>query len=111
MSNTHEAIIRAMFEAHQRLDEDAAARIITDDFTFGGPPDPMLDRTQYFEKYWPSGEGQTIRTFRIKRILSGESDAFVTYEVEGMDGKTFKNANYFVFEGDKIKHIDVYFGK
>jgi len=28
-----------------------------------------------------------------------------------MDGKTFKNANYFVFEGDRIKHIDVYFGK
>ncbi len=111
MSHTHQALIRAMFEAHQRLDKDAAERIVADDFTFGGPPDPMLDRIQYFEKYWPRGEGQTIRAFRIKRILSGESDAFVTYDVEGMDGTIYKNANYFVFEDDKIKHIGVYFGR
>ena len=111
MINAHEVIIRAMFDAHLRLDIDVAARIVADDFTFGAPPDPLLDRAQYFEKYWPSGEGQTIRTYRITRIMSGESDAFVTYEAEAMDGKIFNNANYFVFEGDKIKHIAVYLGR
>jgi hypothetical protein len=111
MLNAYEVIIRTMFDAHQRLDKDVAATILTDDFTFGAPPDPPLDRAQYFEKFWPSGEGQSIRTYCIKRMLFGESDAFVTYEVEGMNGETFKNANYFVFEGDKIKHIDVYFGQ
>jgi hypothetical protein len=110
MTNAREINLRALFDAHKRIDKAAAMRIITDDFTFSSPPDPHLDRDQYFERCWPTGEGQTIREFRFRRILFGESDAFVIFEAELTDGKKFKNTNYMVFEGDKIKHVEVYFG-
>jgi len=99
-----------MYGAYERNDKAAAARLITSDFTFSSPPDPHLDRDQYFEKCWPKNAGQTIRTFRFKRILLGENDAFVTYEAERTDGSTFRNTEYFLFEGDKVRHVDVYFG-
>ena len=37
-------------------------------------------------------------------------EAFVTYLCVARGGKRFRNTEFFVFAGDKIKRIDVYFG-
>ena len=34
----------------------------------------------------------------------------MTYKCTAKDGKNFRNTEFFVFEGDRIKRIDVYFG-
>ena len=34
----------------------------------------------------------------------------MTYLCIAKGGKTFRNTEFFVFEGDKVKRIDVYFG-
>ena len=34
----------------------------------------------------------------------------MTYQCVAKDGKTFRNTEFFVFAGDKVKRIDVYFG-
>jgi len=108
MVTAHENSIRAIYAAYVAYDKKAAAAMSTDDFTFSSPADPHLDREQYFEKCWPAEN--TIRRFRFLRILTGQDDAFVTYEAERVDGSKFKNTEYFVFEGSKIRHVDVYFG-
>ena len=37
-------------------------------------------------------------------------EAFVTYLCVAKDGKSFRNTEFFTFDGDKISRIDVYFG-
>jgi len=37
-------------------------------------------------------------------------NAFVTYRAIARDGDEFRNTEFFVFEGDRVKHITVYFG-
>ena len=45
------------------------------------------------------------------RLAKFEGDAaFVTYRCVAKGGKSFRNTEFFSFEGDKIKRIDVYFG-
>jgi hypothetical protein len=36
--------------------------------------------------------------------------AFVTYRCVVRDGKSFRNTEFFSFEGDRIRRIDVHFG-
>ena len=42
-------------------------------------------------------------------IAEGEG-AFVTYKCAAKSGKCFRNTEFFTFEDDQIKRIDVYFG-
>jgi len=34
----------------------------------------------------------------------------VTYKCTARDGKSFRNTEFFSFDGEKVKRIDVYFG-
>ena len=34
----------------------------------------------------------------------------MTYRCVAKGGKSFRNTEFFVFDGDKVKRIDVYFG-
>jgi hypothetical protein len=36
--------------------------------------------------------------------------AFITYKCATIKGDEFRNTEFFVFDGDRVKHIDVYFG-
>jgi hypothetical protein len=37
-------------------------------------------------------------------------EAFVTYRCVAKGGRSFRNTEFFVFDGDKVRRIDVYFG-
>ena len=43
-------------------------------------------------------------------VRATANEAFVTYRCVAKGGKSFRNTEFFRFEGDKIKSIDVYFG-
>ena len=51
-----------------------------------------------------------IERHDIEKIFSHGSEAFVTYRCVAKDGKSFRNTEFFAFEGNKVKRIDVYFG-
>ena len=91
MVTAHEDSIRAIYAAYVAYDKKAAGAMLTDGFTFSSPADPHLDREQYFEKCWPVEN--TIRRFRFLRILTGQDDAFVTYEAERVDGSKSRTRN------------------
>ena len=46
----------------------------------------------------------------MERIIVDGDEAFATYQCAAKGGKSFRNTEFFVFEGDRIKQIDVYFG-
>jgi hypothetical protein len=58
-----------------------------------------------------AGRPATGSNGTISKTIVVEGDqAFVTYQCTASDGKSFRNTEFFWFEGDKIRSIDVYFG-
>lgn len=103
-----EKIIRALFAAYLANDRGAIVNLFTDDFRFTSPYDDEIDKTTYFARCWRASDW--IARHQLEKILVEEDAAFVTYQCVARDGKSFRNTEFFAFEGDRIKRIDVYFG-
>jgi ketosteroid isomerase-like protein len=101
-------IIRAVFAAYLANDRAAVEACFTDDFRFTSPFDDEIDRAAYFANCWRVADW--IDRHRIERIFVEGDQAFVTYQCLAKDGKRFRNTEFFSFDGDRIRRIDVYFG-
>jgi len=103
-----EKIIRALFDAYLAEDRNAVEGVLAEDFRFTSPYDNGIDKATYFERCWRSSDW--IERHELEKILVEGDDAFVTYKCVAKSGKSFRNTEFFGFENDKIKRIDVYFG-
>jgi ketosteroid isomerase-like protein len=101
-------IIRALFAAYRANDRGAVEKSFTEDFTFTSPYDDAIDKATYFATCWRDSDW--IERQQLEKILVEGDEAFVTYQVVTKDGKRFRNTEFFRFDGDRIKRIDVYFG-
>jgi ketosteroid isomerase-like protein len=109
MSDRNKAeIIRALFAAYLSNDRKAVEDAFTDDFHFTSPYDDEIDKATYFVRCWRVTDW--IERHELERILVEGDEAFVTYRCVAKGGKSFRNTEFFSFEGDKIKRIEVYFG-
>jgi ketosteroid isomerase-like protein len=101
-------LIRALFAAYMSNDRKAVEKSFTEDFTFTSPYDDAIDKATYFERCWRVADW--IERQQLEKIFVEGDEAFVTYAVVTKEGKRFRNTEFFRFEGDKIRSIDVYFG-
>jgi len=101
-------IIRAVFAAYMANDRKAVEDALADDFRFTSPYDDEIDKATYFVRCWRNTDW--IERHELERIFVEGDEAFVTYKCVAKGGKNFRNTEFFSFEGDKIKRIDVYFG-
>lgn len=101
-------VIRNLFAAYMTNDRQRVADALTDDFRFNSPYDDNIDRQSYFERCWK--DTAWIARHELERIVVERDEAFVTYRCLAKDGRSFRNTEFFVFSGDKIRRIDVYFG-
>jgi ketosteroid isomerase-like protein len=109
MSEDNKAvIIRAIFAAYMANDRGAVQDALTEDFRFTSPYDDQIDKTTYFERCWRNTGW--IERHELERIFVEGDQAFITYKCVAKDGKNFRNTEFFTFEGDKVRRIDVYFG-
>jgi ketosteroid isomerase-like protein len=109
MSNRNRAeIIRALFAAYMSNDRKAVEEALADDFHFTSPYDHEIDKATYFVRCWRNTDW--IERHELEKIFVEGNEAFVTYKCVAKGGKSFRNTEFFSFEGDKIKRIDVYFG-
>jgi ketosteroid isomerase-like protein len=108
MSSDKAEIIRAIFAAYRANDRASVERHFTDDFHFTSPYDDAIDKATYFVRCWQ--DSGWLESQQLEKILVEGSAAFVTYRCVAKDGKSFRNTEFFHFEGDKIQGIDVYFG-
>jgi hypothetical protein len=76
--------------------------------TISVSPVPTTTISTYFERCWRGSDW--IERHELERIFVEGDEAFVTYRCAAKGGKTFRNTEFFVFESDKVKRIDVYFG-
>jgi ketosteroid isomerase-like protein len=108
MSQNKSEIIRALFAAYRANDREAVENSFTDDFAFTSPYDDRIDKATYFATCWRGSDW--IERQELEKIFVEGDEAFVTYQVVTKDGKRFRNTEFFRFDGDRIKSIDVYFG-
>lgn len=101
-------IIRALFAAYMSNDRKAIENSFTDDFRFTTPYDDRIDKATYFERCWKASDW--VERQELEKIFVEGDEAFVTYKCTAKGGKNFRNTEFFVFEDDRIKQIDVYFG-
>lgn len=101
-------IIRAIFAGYLSNDRKLMEEALADDFRFTSPYDDNIDRPTYFERCWRGSDW--IERHELERIFVQGDEAFVTYLCVAKGGKSFRNTEFFVFEGDTVKRIDVYFG-
>ena len=102
------AMIRRIFAAYLANDRAFVENAFSDDFRFTSPYDDALDKPAYFERCWKGSDW--IERHELERIFVEGDEAFVTYRCVARGGRTFRNTEFFVFEDDKVKRIDVYFG-
>ena len=102
------ALIRALFAAYRANDRGQVEDALSEDFRFTSPYDDGIDKATYFVRCWRSTDW--IARQELERIVVDGDQAFVTYRCLSKDGKSFRNTEFFVFNGDKVRSIDVYFG-
>src|SRR3954467_15820444 len=100
--------IRAIFAAYLARDRKRVEDALSEDFRFTSPYDDNIDKPAYFERCWKNSDW--IERHELERIFVEGDEAFVTYRCVAKVSQTFRNTEFFVFDGDKVKRIDVYFG-
>lgn len=103
-AETIRAIFAAYMSSNRKLVEDA----LSDDFRFTSPYDDNIDKPTYFERCWKNSDW--IERHELEKIVVDGEGAFVTYLCVANSGRSFRNTEFFVFDGDRVKRIDVYFG-
>ena len=101
-------IIRKLFAAYLANDRASVEAAFAEDFRFSTPYGENIDKSRYFAECWRDSDW--IGRHEIERIMVDGPEAFVTYRCVARDGKSFRNTEFFAFDGDKVWRSDVYFG-
>jgi len=67
-----------------------------------------FDKREYFKRCRSFKEEKPVFTF--VKIMAEESEAFVIYECESGGMEKFRNTEFFKFDGERIREVEVYFG-
>jgi ketosteroid isomerase-like protein len=105
---TRAEIVRGLFAAYLANDRKAVEAALTGDFRFTSPYDDAIDKATYFERCWRNSDW--IARHELERIFVEGDGAFVTYNCVAKSGQNFRNTEFFSFDGDRIRSIDVFFG-
>ena len=101
-------LARDTYGAYESGDRSVIEELLSDDFVFYSPPDPGIDRAQYFERCWPNAG--TTQSFEFVRLVENGDEVIVTYELTKTDGHRFRNTEVLTFDGHKLCRAEVYFG-
>jgi hypothetical protein len=103
-------VVRDLYIAWRTADRERVERLLADGYRFSSPPDPLLDRTGYFERCWPAA-GTNAAQFEFVRLAELDAgEVLVTYIATRPDGTQFQNTEIHTLEGERIARTEVYFG-
>jgi ketosteroid isomerase-like protein len=108
MSN-RPGLVKQFYEAFSKqADRDFVEDLLAPNFSFSAPPDPFLDRDEFFEKCWPAGHN--LKDIKYVRVIEHADEVIVTHEYVKPDGIRGCNTDIITFADDKIIRLEVYFG-
>lgn len=105
----NEKIIKKYFSGWEKKDWSTISNLLDDGFTFTSPNNnDHISAEQFYKKCWLQAD--YIQQFRFIKVIGNENEAFVMYECDTKNNKTFRNTEYFTFTNGKITGIEVFFG-
>lgn len=96
------------YKAFAAGDKEYFEQNLADDFTFSAPPDPLITRAEYFER-WSKSDAKNPQP-DIKRSIVHGNEVIVTYELPHEDGSRGRNTEIHTISEGKIKRTEVYWG-
>src|SRR6202451_4618787 len=100
MSN-RPGLIKQFYEAFSNTDRNNfVENLLASSFTFSAPPDPLLNRDEFFIKCWP--QGYSLKNIKYVRIIENADEVIITHEYAKPDGSQGRNTDIVTFDGDKI---------
>jgi len=107
--NNHAELVKEFLTAFSKVDRNNfVENLLAPNFTFSAPPDPLLNRDEFFEKCWP--QGGNLKEIEYIRLLEVADEVILTHTFLKPDGSKERNTDIFTFEGDKVIRLEVYFG-
>ena len=102
-------VVRQVFAAYRDKDRKRIEDALADRFTFTSPYDDAIDKAEYFRRCWPNSD--RIVRHGLEKVWEHGEEVVVQYRCVTTEGKEFRNAEFFTFDGDRIASVDVYFGR
>lgn len=101
-------LVKSIFRAYETMDLSACENLLADNFTFTSPHDYRISKQMYLQKCWPFSEEKPV--YQLEQVMVSGNEVIVLYTCETKSLKKFKNTEYFRFENEKIRSVEVYFG-
>ena len=102
-------LVRKYYSDFVSRNRKAVEDLLSDAFTFSSPRDDHIGKKDYLERCWPNGD--KFPAIQIVKLFEEGNEAFVLYECEMKDGAKFRNTEFLKLEGNRIKEVNVYFGR
>jgi hypothetical protein len=107
-SKSHDSV-RKYYAAWETKDWRPVDILLADDFTFSSPYDDHISKSDFKARCWET-QISYIDRYDLKQVIGTDNEAFVMYVCHTMNGKTFRNVEYFRLREDKVKAVECYFG-
>lgn len=104
----YENAVRGYFEAFLKRDWEWMESRLSDDFTFTSQYDDHISKQEFKRDCWDMVED--VGPFDVAIVMSKGSDVMVRYK-GSVNGQDVQNVEHFVFEGEKLRSVTVFFGR
>ena len=101
-------IIKSWYTAWEQRDWNLMTRILADGFTFTSPLDDHLKIDVVKERCWPNAGN--FKSIDVKQVIMNGDKAIVIANGYSMEGKFFRNCDFFQLKDGKITAYECFFG-
>ncbi len=100
--------IKAWYTAWEQRDWNLMTQILADGFTFTSPLDDHLKIDVVKERCWPNAGN--FKSIDVKQVIMNGDKVIVIANGYSMEGKFFRNCDYFQLKNGKITAYECFFG-
>jgi ketosteroid isomerase-like protein len=104
-----ERTVREYYTAFEKKDWSLMETVLADGFTFSSPLDDHINVESFHERCWPNA--YKIKRFDVDKLVVKGDEVFVITNGWTMDGKLFRNSEYFRLKDGKIREYECFFGR
>ena len=104
-----EKTVRQYYAAFEKKDWSLMETLLADGFTFSSPLDDHISVEAFHERCWPNA--YKIKRFDVDKLVVNGDEVFAITNGWTLDGKLFRNSEYFRLKDGKIEAYECFFGR
>ena len=104
-----EQLIRNYYSGWEKKEWGLIESALAANFTFTSPnDDDHISKPAFKARCWPQAD--FVARFELESVLVKDDEAFVKYLCRTTKATSFRNIDYWRFEGERVNAIEDYFG-